>query len=293
MLLMVLEFSFSRFFAQNALVFMMLFKVVWIYMESWLLKALNEKLIALPFECALQTAQFVMTLGAEGFISFITSFVVELLIMIVKRVAMDPIKFKVVRTAKLKVKIAQAQKLGQPVPVHTPELEAIGVMIDMLQSMYRFSVDSLGTVISPMSIAVLYLFRKEYEISSLYGIRDTDLLYYMLFSIIMIPALWFVDIFLHNTLELVWNWKLYEYIEFCTERFRNRTRRWVGLDTAINEELPSDLRTLDQMCFSTQFYFLGALHASGIVMAVLGYMLVLHKGHNMCVVCSEPFEPTI
>ena len=59
----------------------------------------------------------------------------------------------------------------------------------------------------------------------------------------------------------------------------------MGLDTAINEELPSDLRTLDQMCFSTQFYFLGALHAAGIVMAVLGYMLVLHKGHNMCVVC--------
>ena len=290
MLLMVLEFSFSRFFAQNALVFMMLFKVVWIYMESWLLKALNEKLIALPFECALQTSQFVMTLGAEGFIQFITSFVVELLIMIVKRVAMDPIKFKVVRTAKLKVKIAQAQKLSQPVPVHTPELEAIGVMIDMLQSMYRFSVDSLGTVISPMTIAVLYIFRKEYEISSLYGIRDTDLLYYMLFSIIMIPALWFVDIFLHNTLELVWNWKLFEYIEFCTERFRNRTRRWVGLDTAINEELPSDLRTLDQMCFSTQFYFLGALHASGIVMAVLGYMLVLHKGHNMCADCSEPLR---
>ena len=96
------------------------------------------------------------------------------------RTAMDPIKFKVVRTAKLKVKIAQAQKAGQPVPVYTPELEAIGVMIDMLQSMYRFSVDSLGTVISPITIAVLFLFRKEYEISKLYGIRDLDLLYYML-----------------------------------------------------------------------------------------------------------------
>lgn len=57
----------------------------------------------------------------------------------------------------------------------------------------------------------------------------------------------------------------------------------MGLDTAINEELPADLRTLDQMCFSPQFFFLGSLHASGIVMAVLGYMLVLHKGHNMCV----------
>jgi len=223
----------------------------------------------------------VMTLGAEGFVQFITNFVIELVIMVVKRIAMDPIKFKVVRMAKLKVKIAQAQKAGQPVPVYTPELEAIGVMIDMLQSMYRFSVDSLGTVISPITIAVLFFFRKEYEISNLYGIRDMDLLYYMLFSIIMIPALWIGDIFLHNTLELIWSWKLFEYIEFCTERFRNRTRRWVGLDTAINEELPADLRTLDQMCFSPQFFFLGSLHASGIVMAVLGYMLVLHKGHNM------------
>jgi len=280
-LLMALEFSFSSFFSQNALAFMMVFKVVWIYMESWLLKTLNEKLVALPFECALQTAQFVMTLGADGFIQFITGFIVELLIMVVKRIAMDPIKFKVVRTAKLKVKIAQAQKAGQPVPVYTPELEAIGVMIDMLQSMYRFSVDSLGTVISPITIAVLFFFRKEYEISKLYGIRDLDLLFYMLFSLIMIPALWIGDIFLHNTLELIWNWKLFEYIEFCTERFRNRARRWVGLDTAINEELPSDLRTLDQMCFSPQFFFLGSLHASGIVMSVLGYMLVLHKGHNM------------
>jgi hypothetical protein len=102
------------------------------------------------------------------------------------------------------------------------------------------------------------------------------------FSIVMIPALWVVDIFLHNALELIWNWKLFEYIEFCTERFRNRTRRWVGLDTAVNEELPPDLRSLDQMCFSTQFYFLGSLHAVGIVMAVLGYLLVLHQNHNMC-----------
>jgi hypothetical protein len=66
LLLMALEFSFSSFFSANALVFMMMFKVVWMYMESWLLKTLNEKLIALPFECALQTAQFVMTLGATG-----------------------------------------------------------------------------------------------------------------------------------------------------------------------------------------------------------------------------------
>ena len=73
LLLTVLEFSFSRIFAMYAITFMMAFKIVWVYMESWLLKALNEKLMALPFECALQTAQFVMTLGASGFIQFITN----------------------------------------------------------------------------------------------------------------------------------------------------------------------------------------------------------------------------
>ena len=40
-----------------------------VYMESWLLKTLNEKLVALPFECALQTAQFVMTLGEPRYLA--------------------------------------------------------------------------------------------------------------------------------------------------------------------------------------------------------------------------------
>lgn len=49
----------------------------------------------------------------------------------------------------------------------------------------------------------------------------------------------------------------------------------------MNEELPPDLRALDQMCLSVQFYLLGALHCSGIVFAVLGYMLALHQRHNL------------
>ena len=90
-----------------------------------------------------------------------------------------------------------------------------------------------------------------------------------------------MDIFIFNLLELLHSWKLFEYVQFCNERFANRSRRWVGLDNTINEELPPDLRAMDQMCLSTQFYLLGALHATGIVMTVLGYMLVLHRSHNL------------
>uniref|UniRef100_A0A7S3BDH7 Uncharacterized protein n=1 Tax=Haptolina ericina TaxID=156174 RepID=A0A7S3BDH7_9EUKA len=257
------------------------FKFLWMYMETMLLKILTEKLIALPFECALQTAQFVMTLGAPGFIPFIQAFMLETGIMIVKRIALDPLKFRVVRLAKMRVKAAQALKDGEVVPMNTPEMEAIGIMTDMLQLMYRYSVDALGAVISPVTISIMYLFKREFEITDLYGMRPTDLIFFMLFSYIMIPALWIVDIYVFNLLELIYNWKLFEYISFCGERFKNRARRWVGLDTAVNEELPPDLRSMDQMCFSVQFYLLGALHATGLVTAVLGYMLVLHKKHNM------------
>ena len=54
------------------------------------------------------------------------AFMLETLIMIVKRVSIDPIKFRVVRLAKLRVKMAQAQRAGDATPLNTPELEAIG-----------------------------------------------------------------------------------------------------------------------------------------------------------------------
>jgi len=119
------------------------------------------------------------------------------------------------------------------------------------------------------------------QISQLYGMRSIDLRYFMIFSFFLIPAFWVIDIFLFNLEELLWSWKLFEYIQFCNERFKNRSRRWIGLDDTINEELPADLRALDQMCLSVQYFMLGSLHAVGIVLSVLGYMLVLHRGHNI------------
>lgn len=56
-------------------------------------------------------------------------------------------------------------------------------MSDMLSLMYRYSVDTLGSVIAPITIAVLYLFRDEFEISKLYAMRASDLRFFMLFSL--------------------------------------------------------------------------------------------------------------
>ena len=142
-------------------------------METWLLQTLTEKLVALPFECALQTVQYVMTLGADGFLTFIQANILEAGVMIVKRVTLDPVRFRLLRLLRFRINVQLAQRAGSPVPVMTPELEAIGIMTDMLSLMYRYSVDTLGSVISPITIAVLFLFREEFEINKL-----VDLLFF-------------------------------------------------------------------------------------------------------------------
>jgi hypothetical protein len=131
-LLLALEFSFSSLFAMHPIMFMLLFKVVWMYMEVWLLKALTEKMVALPFECGLQTIQYLMTLGATSFLAFIYANLVELGVMVFMRITVHPIKFRLQRVLKFKVAQQNAARQGLPVPVNTPELEAIGIMSDML-----------------------------------------------------------------------------------------------------------------------------------------------------------------
>lgn len=71
----------------------------------------------------------------------------------VKRVTLDPVRFRLLRLLRFRIRVQLAQRAGQPVPVMTPELEAIGVMTDMLSLMYRYSVDTLGSVISPITSA--------------------------------------------------------------------------------------------------------------------------------------------
>lgn len=39
---------------------------------------------------------------------------------------------------------------------------------------------------------------EQFEVSKYYGIRSTDLVYFLLFSAFLVPALWVIDIFLFN-----------------------------------------------------------------------------------------------
>ena len=44
----------------------------------------------------------------------------------------------------------------------------------------------------------------------LYNIRSSDLIFYLLFNVVIIPFQIIVNVLIHNMLELVFNWRLWE-----------------------------------------------------------------------------------
>ena len=43
-----------------------------------------------------------------------------------------------------------------------------------------------------------------------------------------------------------------------------------GLEDSLDECIDETMRTIDQMCFSSQYYMMNTIHVSGMVLYVLG-----------------------
>ena len=54
----------------------------------------------------------------------------------------------------------------------------------------------------------------------------------------------------------LWGWNIYDYLVYCNYRYVQREMRWKGLEDALDECILEGARTLDMMCFSSQFYFM-------------------------------------
>ena len=73
----------------------------------------------------------------------------------------------------------------------------------------------------------LFLFGKTTEIPVRYGIKETEMLFYILFAVVMVPFSLIVDVVLLNSQELAHGWKLYDYVHYQAYRFSVREHRCV------------------------------------------------------------------
>lgn len=153
----------------------------------------------------------------------------------------------------------------------------VGALLDSLST---YTTDTVGLILAPVSYACLQLFYIENQIAVNYEILTNQLIYYIAFSIIIIPFQLCCDNLLFNSQELIFGWKLYDYLAYQRYRFTVREHRWILRNQIIDESLSPEFQCLDLMCFSSQFYYLMGMCSFGMMQTVMGIQTILRQDYN-------------
>jgi hypothetical protein len=140
--------------------------------------------------------------------------------------------------------------------------------------------DTCITYYFPYFVYLLMLYRIAIQIPVQYGIRQSDMVIYMFYQLFLILFQPIVDCLNHSQVELFRGWKVYEYLVYSRYRFIQRETRWKGLEITLDECIEESLRRLDQMCFSSQYFFMLTLQMNGMIYIILGYEVWLRYNYS-------------
>ena len=157
------------------------------------------------------------------------------------------------------------------------EKEGVGAL---LESFGNYAIDGVGLMLAPITYACMQMFYFENQIAVLYMILTNELIYYIAFAVIIIPFQLLFDNILFNCIELIFGWKLYDYLAYQRYRFSVREHRWVLRNEIFDESLEHNFQTLDLLCFSSQFYYMMSFVAFGLVQIVMGVETILRQSYN-------------
>ena len=127
-----------------------------------------------------------------------------------------------------------------------------------------YANDTLALLYTPLFVGLLWVFYDETVVANLYGIKVQDFVYYFLFSLVIVPWQVIIDICFLNIVEWYHLLPIHDYLDYMAYRFSTRKSRWKGNEPFTNEMVAAEVRSLDQLCFSSQHYFVQTLYVSGM-----------------------------
>jgi hypothetical protein len=90
-MMVMLEFSYGSFFGGNPVEFIVGFRIMMMFVEAHLSRAVREALLVGPLSSTCEVVLFVATMGADDFIDFIDGFFTELILAIVERLVLGTV----------------------------------------------------------------------------------------------------------------------------------------------------------------------------------------------------------
>jgi len=286
----LIEFSFTDTFGVQFFTIFFLLKVVHVILEMQIETALGEAFLLAPVSIVLSASVGVATIGADDFTDFTLGFFFETIMGMVEYVYLDafiaycalvlPDKISYVVNFVLDLlpfKFGDDDDVEEEVKVDAEDT----LVEDLMGFLAAYGVNTASVYMTPFFIFFFWDFNDQLRLSYLYGFRKKDLLIYLLFSVVIIPFQIVMDVLTFNIQELFHGWKVYEYLKYARYRFINRTSRWKGLEQVYDESIDPGLRAIDQMCFSSQYYFVITLGGAGSFLFVLALSMMLRANYNM------------
>ena len=290
LLVVIVEWSFWGSFGTyiwEAIIFMKFLSMI---VGSLVDAQLGEALLSAPVMTAMGMIQGIVTMSANDFMDFLLSYIVGFGFLMIERMYIGPLQADFVTW--MAVKLEQLSYALFPKTRHDQkdatalsesfEEDNNETLEPLLGSFANYSCDTLSLLYYPFIMIVIMIFRDEAEITKMYGIKEADMEYYILFALTIVPFQIIADALLHNSLELLHGWKTLDYLEYCRVRFYQREVWWKGLESnTLDECIEESLRSIDQLCFSSQYYMLNTIHVNAIVYFVIGVEMMTRANYNL------------
>ncbi|KAF0732128.1 hypothetical protein Ae201684_010780 [Aphanomyces euteiches] len=313
-LVVVIEYSFWTDFAPNLFYTQFSFELVIPILIAILDKTIGDALLFAPMLCVINVIFATIIMAAPDFLGFGIAIFTCFGLILVRRVYKKPTFWAVVHTLKQvvhalkqftkKMKILMRFYLGRKPKVpreqsegkngdksedkekkenesNKKQEEETATVEPIIEFCMDYTMETLSFYFQPIFILLMMIFRDETALSDNWGIRHQDVEFYCLFFAIFIPFQLMADVFILHVIELFRGWKLYDYFVYCRYRFIQREHRWKGMEHNLDECIEPGLRHLDQMCFSSQYYFMCAVQAWGMICLILSIEIMVRNTYNM------------
>jgi hypothetical protein len=242
-------------------------------------------------------------MGAASFVDFMVSFMVGLSITMIDRLYLGPAvdmvttlvprwKMMFKRKFQARRRMTREEKAAEELEWRriNEEIELSAEGVEPLLGAYSgYSVEVTAMLIFPFLNMFMMWFPMETQITIKYGI-STFMSKYFIFALYLPLFQLILDVFILNTQELVFGWKVYDYVSYQRYRFSVRDQRWMMNSKVLDESIAESLQTLDLMCFSEQYYFLVALISFGMILVTMGVTTFINTNYNFF---GDPVMPVI
>ncbi|RYH31690.1 hypothetical protein EON65_02100 [archaeon] len=296
-LTLIIELSYSDLFGlyfYQVIVFLILFGEI---MKVIAGRQLNDAILVAPLECAWGFTQGLIGFGSPDFYSFIAQNFMDFGVVSFQRIFQDVYvnglvsitKYVVANVYEFSKRLIPKYFTANKGPITkkdeenakdfrkravegVAEVEEESESVEpILEYFAGCAGDATIIVYFPFFVYLLMQYRETIQIPDVYGIRQSDMMIYLVYQLFFILIQPIVDVLNHSQCELYHGWKIYEYLVYSRYRFLQRETRWKGMEPNLDECIEESLRRLDQMCFSSQYFFMLTFHLNGIVFIAISY----------------------